>query len=250
MTHVPRFFLWIALVVLTGADHPNQAVTTDQQVNQWIEKLGSENFREREAATQALLKAGIRVFPAVAALRDHPDAEVRARARSIVKRFETVALDIKVASGRSYYPVRGLKSGERLYNDRSYSFTDVPETLAGEVFIMTANDDAESQGDRFLSFSVLQDVVVFIAHDVRHAEMPAWMRVGREDGFQATEMKLGCTDTTFRLYQKRFKRGRVVLGGTTDDGRGGRSNYVAIIRPAPLNRPAKPNSADRVKKRR
>lgn len=250
MTYVSRFFLWFALAVLTGADHPNEAAPTDRQIKQWIEKLASESFRERDAATQALLKAGPRVLPAVTELRDHPDAEVRVRARIIVTQFQTVALDIKVGSGRSCQPVRGLKSGERLYNDRPYTFTKVPEALADDVFIMTANDDAESQGDRFLSFSVLQDVVVFIAHDVRHAEMPAWMRVGRKDGFQATEMKLGCTDTTFRLYQKRFKRGRVVLGGNTDDGRSGRSNYVAIIRPAPLKTPAKPNSANGVKKRR
>lgn len=250
MTYRPHFFLLLALVVLAGAERPKQAAPTDRQINQWIEKLGSEDFRDREVATRALWKLDQRAFTAIAKARNHPNAEVRSRIRKILGRIETLALEIKVASGKSYQPVRGLIRGKRLYNDRGYTFTNVPETLAREVFIMSANDDADSVGERFLSFTVLQDVVIFVAHDVRHREMPVWMRVGRKDGFQAAGLTLGCTDTKFRVYRKRFKRGRIVLGGNTDDGRNGRSHYVVIVQPEPSEPPAKADIAAGAKRRR
>ncbi|MCW8133871.1 MAG: hypothetical protein KIS92_26220, partial [Planctomycetota bacterium] len=50
--------------------------------------LASEQFSEREAASETLRALGAAAVPEVRAALEHPDAEVRARAREILTRLE------------------------------------------------------------------------------------------------------------------------------------------------------------------
>jgi putative heme-binding domain-containing protein len=152
--------------------------------------------------------------------------------------LETILYNLSAASKKRYQVAdRELTPGRQVYTDRKFTLTGLPDSLRGAHPVLTANDDAGSQGDRFLSFSAADDVTVYLAHDVRAARKPQWMQVGRPEGFRDAELEIATSDTRFRVYQKEFSAGRIVLGGNTDDGKGGGiSNYLVLCRPA-LSRP-------------
>lgn len=52
-----------------------------------IKKLGSSDFKDREAAAAELVSLGVKALPAVMAARDHQDAEVVSRAQQIVDKI-------------------------------------------------------------------------------------------------------------------------------------------------------------------
>jgi hypothetical protein len=114
-----------------------------------------------------------------------------------------------------------LQNGEKVYIDRSYTFTNVLEILTGATYIKTANNDKNSTGNTFLSFIVDQPVTVYAGHGVRLTNKPSWM-----NSFTDTSMSLATTDTTLELYNQSFPAGTVVLGG--NDG-GGKSMYSVVV---------------------
>lgn len=60
----------------------------DQEVQQWIERLASPRFAERQRATNELWEMGPkRTAAALLQLRDSPDLELRQRAEAIIHRF-------------------------------------------------------------------------------------------------------------------------------------------------------------------
>jgi hypothetical protein len=52
-----------------------------------ISQLGSEQFAEREAADRELARYGARALPALRRAANSPDAEVRQRARDLIRRI-------------------------------------------------------------------------------------------------------------------------------------------------------------------
>jgi hypothetical protein len=57
-------------------------------INALIKQMGSERYRERDAATKALQKTGVRALAALRkAANDNADAEIRLRARQLVQRI-------------------------------------------------------------------------------------------------------------------------------------------------------------------
>jgi len=104
--------------------------------------------------------------------------------------------NLSVESGKNYkVKIDSLQNGEKVYIDRSYTFTNVPEILTGATYIKTANNDKSSTENTFLSFIVDQPVTVYVGHDVRFTNKPSWL-----DSFTDTGMSLVTTDTTLELY--------------------------------------------------
>src|SRR5262245_12946658 len=60
-------------------------------VAQWIERLGSNDFRTREAASLALSKVGYNALPALRKAQAHPDPEIRRRLEELIPALETAA---------------------------------------------------------------------------------------------------------------------------------------------------------------
>ena len=61
-------------------------------------------------------------------------------------------------------------------------------------------------------------------------EKPAWLK-----SFQQTDFRAATKDTTYDLFVKEYAPGQVTLGGNTIDGSpAARSQYICIIKPAPL----------------
>lgn len=131
--------------------------------------------------------------------------------------------DLRAESGKPYNVVDGLEDGETSYIDRNYSYSDVPDTLAGGVYIRTANDDKLSKGDAFLRFSTNQRATVYVAHDDRIPRKPSWMI-----GFSDTGDDLVSADKPMSLFRKSFPAGEIVLGGNGAPN-SNTNNYTVIL---------------------
>jgi hypothetical protein len=112
-----------------------------------------------------------------------------------------------VKSGKAYSVQSGIANGRKAYIDRSYTYGNVPSSMQGATYIVTANDDKNWTGWQFISFDADRDVVVYVAHDDRVADKPDWMA-----SFSDTGMEIE-TDFPMSLYKKRFPKGRITLGG-------------------------------------
>jgi hypothetical protein len=115
--------------------------------------------------------------------------------------------DLNVATGKAYKIRSGLANGNTAYIDRSYTFQNVPATLAGTTYIMTANDDKSNSSSQFLSFKANRNVTVYVAHDNRLSSKPDWLK-----SFSKTSLSLS-TDVPMTIYQKSYSAGRIYLGG-------------------------------------
>ena len=137
-----------------------------------------------------------------------------------------VVSNLQVASGKAYQVVpNGLTNGAEVYIDRSYTFTTVPVIMEGATFLRTANGDKRASEAAFLSFSVNQNVTVYVAYDVRAKSLPDWLA-----NWTNTGEVLGTTDVSRDLYAKDFPAGTVILGGNLAAGASGaKSNYNVII---------------------
>lgn len=151
---------------------------------------------------------------------------------------------IEAKSGRDYLvDWVGLRAGAAIYSDRGYQIREVPQSLQGLPFLQTANADDGSSGDDWLQLKSDVPVTVLVALDARLPSVPRWMQVGDEAGFRPTgETIAGDDPKTLEIYRKEFPAGEIVLGGNTNDGKGGgKGNYlVAFERPSLLTAPSEP----------
>jgi len=150
-------------------------------------------------------------------------------------------LAARALSGNSYRVVDGgLVPGRTVYTDREYVFKEIPKGFGGSMIIQTANNDASSRGPRFLEIDTVIPVTIWLGHDTRVASSPKWMSLKGRDAFGRTEVMVKTSDATFRLFERKFPAGRIVIGGNTDDGLdGNKSNYLVILRPGGLPRLSK-----------
>ena len=133
--------------------------------------------------------------------------------------------NLSVNSGATYQVASGLSVGSTTYVDRSYTYTTVPSAVTGATYIRTANNDKFSTGSAFLSFSVNQDVTVYVAYHTT-LPRPAWLT-----GFSDAGMDLTIPNVTLRLYAKAFAAGSVVLGGNEGTATN-HSMYTVVVLPS------------------
>ena len=128
----------------------------------------------------------------------------------------------------SYVPVAappGLQVGDRIYIDRTYTFTTVPALVQGEAYIRTANAHKTNATNPFLTFTVDQPVTVYVAHDKRIVLKPSWFP---SLGFVDSGENLVTTDAEFDLFVASFPAGPIQLGGNESPG-GASSMYSVIV---------------------
>lgn len=139
--------------------------------------------------------------------------------------------DIHEESGRPYRASVMVPHG-KVYSNRKYTWKPLPDEITGHTFLQPRNDDADvgSSGEEFLSFSLRAPALIYVAHDRRIDEKPAWLK-----SFQRTDLRAGTRDTTYDLFVKEYAPGKVTLGGNTIDGSpAARSQYIVILKPAAL----------------
>ncbi|MCH2121389.1 MAG: hypothetical protein MK136_09160 [Pirellulaceae bacterium] len=69
------------------SEQTKETPAVNEEVNRWIQRLGSSDFSTREAATQKLWELGLDAKPALERASSSGDREIRFRARAILERF-------------------------------------------------------------------------------------------------------------------------------------------------------------------
>ena len=132
---------------------------------------------------------------------------------SVTSLPELMITILDVSSGKTCF-VENLRNGAPVYADRDYQFTEVPNFLMNENYIITANDDKFGGKDftYTLQFHVNQEVIVYIAHDDDYADKPDWLK-----SFSDTNSDLIFYVENDRiilsLYEKSFPAGAISLRG-------------------------------------
>ncbi|HEY9448805.1 MAG TPA: RICIN domain-containing protein, partial [Gemmatimonadaceae bacterium] len=140
---------------------------------------------------------------------------------------------LTVATGKAYKVIAGgTKDGAVAYIDRTYQLTaPIPAAISGATYIRPSNDDkfAKLGSSSFMSFTVNQDVDVYVAFDNDpDLNKPSWLT----NGFTKTSTQLATNrdGLSYTLYKKSFAKGTITLGANTTSATDG-NMYVAIIVP-------------------
>jgi hypothetical protein len=115
-----------------------------------------------------------------------------------------------------------LAVGQLIYTDRTYTFSGVA-SLGGKTYIKTANNDKQSTAASYLTFTVNQDVTVYVAHDDLITSKPSWLSSFTDAGENLTTSH----GATYSLYRKDFVAGTVSLGGNA--GGTSSSMYSVVV---------------------
>ncbi len=111
---------------------------------------------------------------------------------------------------KSAYQLKYISVGDAYYIDRDYTIASIPDSLKGLLWIQTANDDKNSEVDEFLSFTLNQSSMIYVAYDNRISLLPAWL----DDGWTLFDGHIvDSRNTIFDIYYKACDEGEVSLGG-------------------------------------
>jgi hypothetical protein len=141
--------------------------------------------------------------------------------------FTPVVLQVENVN-RSGYEVSNynLQPGEKLYVDRNFVYLTGPAALADKTFIKTKNDDKQSAGDSFLTFTINKDCTVYVVHDDLVSPKPSWLSEFTDTNENVTADN---NPGIFSLYRKDFPAGMVTLGGNRVTESSSISMYTVII---------------------
>ena len=129
-------------------------------------------------------------------------------------------------SAKSYRAnLDSLQRGVTVYADRQYTFTEIPDALAGATHLRTHNDDKANLDAEFLRFQTNLPAVLYLAYDGRTAP-PKKLTAGMEK----TDMMLKISNgESFPVYRRMVEAGEVVLAGNKAGGSGGESMYQVFL---------------------
>ena len=98
--------------------------------------------------------------------------------------------------------------GKKLYSDRTYLFTEIPDVLTKGEYVLWKNDYKNYTNNPMLVFSVNTDGTVYVAHDNRLTR-PTWLTTN----FTITSQSFAEPDTRMTLFSKTVKKGDVISLG-------------------------------------
>ncbi len=129
-------------------------------------------------------------------------------------------------SAKSYQAqLEGLQRGTLVYADRNYTFTEIPEALAGATHIRTHNDDKSNNKTEFLQFDINLPATLYLAYDSRTTP-PKALVAGMEQTSMTVRMSNG---ESFPVYRRSVEAGEVILGGNKLSGADGESMYQVFL---------------------
>jgi putative membrane-bound dehydrogenase-like protein len=151
----------------------------------------------------------------------------------------SLVANVKAESRNHYRSVPGgVREGGQVYTDRQYAIQEFPPSLALAELLQTSQEDDGSRGDKFLTFDALVPLRMHIGLDSR-IPVPKWL----SERFRPTEQKIVSANTTYRLFTREIPdKGRVELGGNTEKGGSGISNYMVVLEPLPLPQLGQPTT--------
>lgn len=114
--------------------------------------------------------------------------------------------------------------GSAVFGDRDFTFTSLPDNLAGSEILKTACD-SKAFADTAAEFTAGEDIAVYAVLDTRLENIPAWVSDWENTGMTAASSN----DVTFNIYCKKFKAGEKVTLGSN-----GQSaycvNYTVLVK--------------------
>jgi hypothetical protein len=118
-----------------------------------------------------------------------------------------------------------LKNGDAIYGDRTVTFTNVPDSLAGAEWIRTACDSKAYQNN-LATFTAGDDISAFVAIDSRMAVIPQWL-----SGWKNTGVTISASnDVVYNVYQSDFKSGASVTLGSNSTGTNVVNYFAAVTK--------------------
>ncbi len=137
--------------------------------------------------------------------------------------------DIRSASGCNTFKLDKLKMGEKVYVDRTATFTNIPDQYLDYTFLIGPANDGHrfDLGDSFVTFTANEDVTVFVGYDKNYLElMPDWI----EEWDDTKDEIQNSWGNSYRLYSKTFAKGEVVLGNNATPIQPLRLMYIVLVK--------------------
>ncbi len=140
----------------------------------------------------------------------------------------------RVSSGRPY-TLGVARLDERPYIDRAFAFRKLPRTLVDQLVVQTSMDDDFVDAADHLQLQLPGSATVFVGIDQRGKVPPAWLKT-----WKLSNETLAVDEIPYHIYEKRFDKGPVTLGGNDRNATGANSNYVVVIAPIAVGPPFDP----------
>ena len=148
----------IALVAtclqLPAADTPKQSSKDPGRIGTLVRQLGSEDFTEREAASDELTRVGLPAFTALEAAAVHPDREVRYRSIRILGQIRELDLQRRLEAflggkdDAGEYPLPAWSRFKKAYGDDSTSRQLFVELTRADAEVLRALEESpKAAGD-------------------------------------------------------------------------------------------------------
>ncbi len=124
-----------------------------------------------------------------------------------------------------------LRVDSKVYIDRDFIYTTIPERFQNLKYLRTANNDKMGAAEGFLSFDVNQAVTVYVAYDERYPQQPEWLQdwMKTEEILKTTDVDSNPAGVNLALYSKEYEAGTVTLGGNEAENEDDNSMYTVII---------------------
>jgi hypothetical protein len=118
-------------------------------------------------------------------------------------------LSVKDTANKADWSVQAsLRTGSKVYGDRTYTFTAVPAALVGAAWIRDAGDSKTATVNPLATFTIGTAADVYIGLD-RRSTRPSWLDAKWTD---TGTTETATTGITYHLYKKNFAAGAVALG--------------------------------------
>jgi beta-galactosidase len=121
--------------------------------------------------------------------------------------------------------VEKVAANGKIFSDRGFQFSDLPDYLIGGEYVLTPTDDRMYSALDLMQFAAGADMTVYVAHDDRLAR-PKWLT----EGFAETKEKISVGDGKATLFKKAVKKDAgVTLGGNMDGSNYGPSEMYVVF---------------------
>ena len=154
------------------------------------------------------------------------------------------AVSITFVDAKGGYACRvgqALGVGDRVYVDRNYLYTSVPEALHGHAYILTAMGDAgERSRNDFLTFIVDRPAEIYVLYDASARALPQWLL----DAFSPVGGAVETNRGPLAIWKaKMIVVGTVTVGANEAfPAQGEKMMFTIVVLPAAAHRPRPPSA--------
>jgi hypothetical protein len=155
--------LFGALGTLAAAETDKRKTPLDaERLSALVAQLGSEDFTEREAASEELTAIGLPAFVALETAGGHPDREVRYRALRILAHIRELDLQRRLEAFLSgdeaddEYPLPAWNRFQKVYGDSSRSRQQFVEMQRADAEVLRAMEEGPRSASELLAQRMLE----------------------------------------------------------------------------------------------